>query len=214
MRARLMAAARDLFLAQGYAATGVDQICSLAGVTKGALFHYFSGKQSLAAAVIDDWARAALEARAQAAFQHAPTAVERALGYVDFAAEMARRATPGSLIGTLAQELSAAHPELRRQCQGAFRAWSDELAALLEEARREAGGPRFDSASVADHFVAVFEGAQILAKARRSNAVLEEHLRHFRAYLEILLGLPPADPTRARVPAAGPRRDRRGKKRS
>lgn len=47
----LLTAARALFAADGYAATSLDAVCERAGVTKGALYHHFSGKQQLFGAV-------------------------------------------------------------------------------------------------------------------------------------------------------------------
>jgi len=46
-RQALLAAARELFGTQGYADTSLDEIVQAAGVTKGALYHHFSGKEAL-----------------------------------------------------------------------------------------------------------------------------------------------------------------------
>jgi AcrR family transcriptional regulator len=49
--AALVAAARDLFANDGYAATSLDAVAGAAGVTKGALYHHFAGKRELFRAV-------------------------------------------------------------------------------------------------------------------------------------------------------------------
>jgi TetR/AcrR family transcriptional regulator, transcriptional repressor for nem operon len=41
---RLLAAAKDLFLARGYAATTVDAICEKAQLTKGSFYYSFDSK--------------------------------------------------------------------------------------------------------------------------------------------------------------------------
>lgn len=57
-RQRLIEVATRLFRRNGYAATGLDEICSTAGVTKGAFFHYFKGKETLAEACLTAWGEA------------------------------------------------------------------------------------------------------------------------------------------------------------
>ena len=47
LRARIIGAALELFAEQGYDATSVNQVVVRAGVTKGALYHYFAAKEDL-----------------------------------------------------------------------------------------------------------------------------------------------------------------------
>jgi AcrR family transcriptional regulator len=53
-RAELIAAARRLFTAPGFAAATLDDVARRAGVTRGALYHHFADKESLFAAVFED----------------------------------------------------------------------------------------------------------------------------------------------------------------
>ena len=52
-KASLLFAARELFGARGFTDTSLDEVVARAGVTKGALYHHFRGKEDLFAAVYE-----------------------------------------------------------------------------------------------------------------------------------------------------------------
>jgi AcrR family transcriptional regulator len=92
MRARLIAATKASLMESGYARTTAVEVCARAGVTRGALFHHFSGLSELFAAtleeVCEDIARRSREAAEHADPRHAAAAyVETAwagFGHPDF----------------------------------------------------------------------------------------------------------------------------------
>jgi AcrR family transcriptional regulator len=53
-RSKIVATARELFLAKGIDQTSVAEICRLSGVSNGALFHQFKVKEDIAFAVYSD----------------------------------------------------------------------------------------------------------------------------------------------------------------
>ncbi|MDQ6642313.1 MAG: TetR/AcrR family transcriptional regulator [Actinomycetota bacterium] len=53
-RSALVSAARPLFTRRGFADVGTDELARAAGVTRGALYHQFGGKEELFAAVFEE----------------------------------------------------------------------------------------------------------------------------------------------------------------
>src|ERR1700677_2842735 len=52
-RERIVQAARELVIEHGYAGVGTAEVQRRAGVSRGGLYHHFSGKQELMGAVIE-----------------------------------------------------------------------------------------------------------------------------------------------------------------
>lgn len=95
-RAALLAAARELFAERGYAGAGREDIVERAGVTRGALYHHFAGKDAL--------------------FQAVYEAIEQELSEAIVAAALAAGPDPMAKLraGALAFLDAAATPEVRR----------------------------------------------------------------------------------------------------
>jgi TetR/AcrR family transcriptional repressor of nem operon len=205
-REKVVEAARVLMTAKGYTATSVDEICASAGVTKGTFFHYFASKEEVAGAALEAYCAAQKATIRNAPFFKTGDAFQRFSGFIDFVAvSVSDPVAQGCLAGMFAQELSETHPELRRLCIGAFAQMRSEILELLSGIKAvHAPDSPHDPADLADHFLAVFEGAFVLAKAHRSTAPLAASLRHYEQYIRSLFA-PPA-PVRHGAPARRPAR--------
>jgi TetR/AcrR family transcriptional regulator, transcriptional repressor for nem operon len=188
-RQKLLEAAIALIREKGYAATSVDDLCGMAGVTKGAFFHHFKSKDTLAIAATDHWIE-----RSSALFEAAPyrahsDPLDRVLGYLDFR----KKLLVGTLVefsclaGTMVQEVYVSHPEIARACEasicGHAATLEVDIAAAMKRYRIRA---RWTAASLALHTQAVLQGAIILAKAKGGADVAIESVEHLRRYIELL----------------------------
>src|SRR5215470_12850568 len=75
-RAQLLALAREMFARDGHGHVAMQDLCDRAGVTRGALYHHFPGKEGLFRAVCEDVA-ADLTARIVAQARQHKTAAAR-----------------------------------------------------------------------------------------------------------------------------------------
>ena len=89
-RAKLIRAARKAFAAEGYAAASMDDLTAEAGLTRGALYHNFGGKEGLLRAVVDQ-IDAEMAARLRAVRDRAETAwggfLDEGVAYIEMALE-------------------------------------------------------------------------------------------------------------------------------
>lgn len=78
-RARIFAAAAELFSKHGYQVTTVDKIAMQAGVAKGTFFVHFRSKDAVIAELVGVQTRAARKARGEALAKRGPIAALRAM---------------------------------------------------------------------------------------------------------------------------------------
>ena len=190
VKTRLLDAALRAIRSQGYAATTVDDICRLAGVSKGSFFHYFPDKEALAVAAAEHFSAGAAAFFAQAPYRGEEDSRERVLEYVDLRAAMLAGdfADFTCLLGTLVQETYATHPAIRAVCDEHIRLHADDVAHDLEDAKRAyAPGAPWTAQSMALFTQAVIQGAFILAKAHDDPAVGADCIAHLRRYLDTQL---------------------------
>jgi len=70
---KILEAAMDLFIQQGYHATSINDVAKQAGISKGLLYNYFSGKEGLLAAMVEERIAGVAEVIEKAASFEAPS---------------------------------------------------------------------------------------------------------------------------------------------
>jgi TetR/AcrR family transcriptional repressor of nem operon len=188
-RESLLEASFELIRERGYAATSVDDLCAEAGVSKGAFFHHFHGKDALAVAAVDRWSEVS-----KAFFQAAPyhkhkDPLDRVLGYIDFRKELLAGAVAefSCLAGTIVQEVHGTHAEIREACDASISGHAatleDDIAAAMKLCGIRA---KWSARSLALYVQAVLQGSFILAKAKGGPDVAVASVEHLRRYIELL----------------------------
>lgn len=190
LRIKLLDTARSFILEKGYAATSINEICQAARVTKGAFFHYFTSKEELGKAVLyHHWEPLKHLLEETAPFLQISDPLERVRAHCEFIVNLHDHpdTAPSCLFGNFAQELPATNPTLCGLCDEAFSWWTNIIKVDLDKAV-QLYPPKtpINTQSVAEHFVVVYEGALILAKAQRNSGVIRVHLEQFIQYINLL----------------------------
>lgn len=186
LRLRILKEAEHLIHLCGYRCTSLDEIARRCGMTKANLLHHFGSKEELGLAVLDYkiecYRCGCLKPLADSA------APERAVGRLFSDAARFLRGNgckAGCFVGNIALEMSDANERFREKVEAFFEEWTEALAEGLRRGRA-AGlfGPRLKPRAAAEAVLALYEGAIMLARARRDPDVFERVGRQAREMLE------------------------------
>lgn len=184
-------AALQVIRAKGYAATTVDELCAVAGVTKGSFFHHFAGKEEMTLAAIEHWNQVTGEVFDNAGYRKKKDPRDRVLGYIDFRKSLLRGQAQEftCLLGTLVQETFESHPRLRDACHAGISAHARTIERDLVAAKAlHAADAAWDPKALALYTQAALQGAFVLAKAGGNAAVAADCIDHLRQHVARLLG--------------------------
>ncbi|MEW8492710.1 MAG: TetR/AcrR family transcriptional regulator [Candidatus Thiodiazotropha taylori] len=177
-RARILNTARELFHGRSYADVGIKEICAFANVQRGSFYHFFTSKQDLAMAVIDDMADDWANGFVAEAFDKKLQPLERfdylidATYYWQKAAKDLEGRMPGCLFGNLALEVSTSDEVLRAKLNAVFHKASSQFHDSLDEAVELGQIALLDTETTAQAMLAYLEGVILLAKTRNDPEVV------------------------------------------
>ena len=187
-RDRLVAAAQELFLLQGYNATGVAQILKKAGVNSGSLYYYFPTKEDLLIAVLEFYYANIGPGLLDYVWGNVSDPIEKVFALLDGYRQMLLMLefNQGCPIGNLALELVNTHPRARELLVANFAQWTDKVRECLDEAAGRLPSD-LDREALALHVLTVMEGAVMLARTYRSLEPFDAAVHQLRDYFERLL---------------------------
>ena len=191
-RTKLLEAGLSVIRRQGYSATGVDELCAAAGVTKGAFFHHFPTKEAFAVAAADHWSETTSAMFADADYHRLADPLDRVRGYVDLRAALLEGPLEEitCLVGTMVQEAFATSDAIRAACDASISGHARRLEADIAQAMALYGASGFTPASLALHTQVVLQGGFILAKAKGDLAVARDSVAHLKRYITSLFNNP------------------------
>ena len=153
-RDRLLAAADELFYAEGIHTVGIDRVIERAGVAKASLYSTFGSKEELVRAYLEG-RHALRRTRLLAGLERYDDPRDRLLGVFEVLAELT--GTPGfrgcAFYNASAESTPGGAIEL---VSNANRAWT---RGLFFELARDAGAK--DPATLADQLVVLYDGASV-----------------------------------------------------
>lgn len=185
-RERILGTATNLFSTHGYTATSIDDVITAVGITKGAFYHYFNGKEHLCELALDH----AMAAYRQLA-DSVPQTAEIRPRLQQWLTLLLERQTSGEwlygrLIGRLSIESGSLNADIQNKLKS-FWMWCQGFYELL--IRQSAPQTAADTASLARLFMAANFGAMWLDRC----APDEQDLTHVSEGLLHLL-FPPQSP--------------------
>jgi TetR/AcrR family transcriptional repressor of nem operon len=189
---RILAAAKELFLARGYAATTVDAICEKAGLTKGSIYYFFDSKEDLGLAVLDWYLRQGAQMLASGPYVRIVDPVEKAFAFLKHLEKCSPELwNGGCLLGSFALELADTNSRMQQAVARMFQALADQIAEKLQPIAARCAGKQAPSAcELADTLLGTIEGSIILAKAHRNPTRIPKAIRGFRLSLAMRIAEP------------------------
>lgn len=185
-RAKLLDAAHVTVRRKGFTATTVDELCAVAGVTKGAFFHHFVSKEALGVAAAEQWTSRAAPLFTDAPYTKLADPLDRVLGHIDLRIAMLEGDAEDftCFVGTVVQESFATSEPLRAACDASISAYCEALAVDIQQAIDKYGVKHeLTALGLAEHTQTVLQGAFVMAKAKADPQVARDSVAHLKRYV-------------------------------
>ena len=178
-RTALLHAARDLIFTRSFEHVGTAEICERAGVRKGSLYHFFSSKEGLVLAMldelIDDFERAVLlpSLEGYGSIRERIDAFVQAIHAFEAAVHRESGHLPGCPFGNLIVEVGTYSPGLRHAVKRHLDRVAGHFQRCLQEGIDHGELPAYtDAHALAERWLALMEGILVMAKVDQDPATI------------------------------------------
>ncbi|TAH35056.1 MAG: TetR/AcrR family transcriptional regulator [Planctomycetota bacterium] len=187
-RERLIQAAMELFVFQGYGNTGLAQIARRAGAQPGSLYYFFPTKEDLLCATLEKRKELLYPEVLAAIWERIDDPLERVFGLLAGYRRMLEMTEfrHGCPIGNLVIEVGETHPHARALLAENFDGWLDAVTGCFAAASHRLP-EHTDPRALAVFVLTTMEGAVMLARTYRNFEAYDAAVVHLRDYVERLL---------------------------
>lgn len=184
-RKEIVNAAFELMLEKGYEDTGIQDILSTIGATKGCIYYYFKSKKDVAIAVIEEVIKPHYQS-VWGDFYKSDDPLEALCSTIDliFNKGAERLSKTGCPLGNLILEISAKDVILANHTNGVISLWRSFLETGLKKAKDRGIIPKSsDISKVSDFIIASFEGCIMMSKSNQSKETLKNCFDSLKKYI-------------------------------
>jgi len=183
---KLVQAARDLMLAQGYPITSVDEIIKAAGVSKGSFYHYFDSKEELGLTAMHEFLADGAALMMDGPFQDVADPEKRAIAFLKHVESIAMRLWDhGCLLVMFSVDLAGTSPRVREETTAVLLGLVERLATILRPLAKDGGGNMpMTAKAMANMYLAIIDGSLVYARATGDSGSIVRNLRAFRQQIE------------------------------
>ena len=194
-RERILDIAYGAIVEKGFAATSIEELVEAAGITKSGFFYHFRDKNDLARELFERFLaedEGIIDTLEQRARELSDDPLQALLIFLNLYAQMMddmETIHPGCLVATVTYQERIFDPELKRmnveyllRMRDRFQRWFGEI--IVDNAPKS----EVDVGALADQLTTIVEGAIIMSKALKDEALMGKQTRLFRNHVKLLFG--------------------------
>jgi len=186
-RQRLVQTALRLFASRGYYHTSIADIVRESDCTRGALYYYFSSKEELGYAAIDEWIRLLTEQGATSHLRASEHPIDRLLKVVDDLPAGLKLEPGGSIAIAIGARMAAVHEGFRQRLVARLALMVDRIEQMLRKGIADGQiADNVDPRQLAHIAMIVGHGIQMAGLLGQHEVISQEARRWIRDYLNSL----------------------------